>query len=303
MDRRRALAALPALALAACSSSKNDGPRREPHKEGVWKDLSFERSADAPEGGRALLYAPQGASTKPILVALHGRGESGRGLEAGARAWSKDYEIDRTRRALSKGRLDEADLLGMTNAARLSLLNASLRDEPFGDLAVVCPYVPFEAAASSESSLGFARFVTRTLLPRARAEAGCDAARERTGIDGVSMGGRMALLVGLTNPDVFAAVGALQPALRDDEGPVISAMARKAMKSHKLALRLVTSERDPFLGPVRAVAKQLAADRVPHELLVIPGTHSYEFNRGPGGAEMLLWHDRVLRGRSLSAAG
>jgi hypothetical protein len=26
------------------------------------------------------------------------------------------------------------------------------------------------------------------------------------------------------------------------------------------------------------------------------GTHSYRFNRGPGGLEMLLFHDRALRG-------
>jgi iron(III)-salmochelin esterase len=31
---------------------------------------------------------------------------------------------------------------------------------------------------------------------------------------------------------------------------------------------------------------------------VIPGGHDYTFNRGPGGIEMLLWHDRVLRGEA-----
>ncbi len=33
-----------------------------------------------------------------------------------------------------------------------------------------------------------------------------------------------------------------------------------------------------------------------HEHRVALGPHNYDFNRGPGGLEMLTWHDRVLRG-------
>jgi hypothetical protein len=29
---------------------------------------------------------------------------------------------------------------------------------------------------------------------------------------------------------------------------------------------------------------------------LVLGPHDYDFNRGPGGIEMLLFHDRVLRG-------
>ncbi len=68
------------------------------------------------------------------------------------------------------------------------------------------------------------------------------------------------------------------------------------MARAKVTLRLVTSEEDYFLAAVRAASERMRADGVRHELLVIPGTHGYEFNRGPGGAEMLLWHERVLRG-------
>jgi enterochelin esterase-like enzyme len=117
-----------------------------------------------------------------------------------------------------------------------------------------------------------------------------------TGIDGVSMGGRLALLVGLSRPDVFGAVGALQPALKASEGPMISELARAAMAKHPVQLRLVSSEADPFLPAIRAVSTQLRADGVVHEFLVLHGHHDYEFNRGPGGTEMLLWHERALRG-------
>ena len=40
----------------------------------------------------------------------------------------------------------------------------------------------------------------------------------------------------------------------------------------------------------------LNAEHVAHEFVVVAGPHDYAFNRGPGGIEMLLWHDRVLRG-------
>jgi hypothetical protein len=35
---------------------------------------------------------------------------------------------------------------------------------------------------------------------------------------------------------------------------------------------------------------------VPNVLVVVPGPHDYPFNRGPAVYEMLLHHDRVLRG-------
>ena len=44
---------------------------------------------------------------------------------------------------------------------------------------------------------------------------------------------------------------------------------------------------------MRAVSERLRADGVTHEMLVVPGNHDYEFNRGPGGAEMLVWHELV----------
>ena len=110
------------------------------------------------------------------------------------------------------------------------------------------------------------------------------------------MGGRIALFVGLTFPEVFGAVGALQPAIKVDEAEQIASLAKRAMSRARLRLRLVSSEEDPFLPAVRAASAAMRAEAVEHELVVIPGTHGYEFNRGPGGVEMLLWHERVQRG-------
>jgi enterochelin esterase-like enzyme len=184
----------------------------------------------------------------------------------------------------------------MFSPERLAKLNASLAAAPYLGLGVACPYTPALRDHSAEGAQPFARFLLDALLPKLREEAGSKAPREAVGIDGVSMGGRLALLVGLTHPEVFGVVGALQPAISVDEAPQISALAQAAMRKAKVVLRLVSSDDDSFLAAVKAASERMKADGVPHELTIVPGTHGYEFNRGPGGAEMLLWHERVQRG-------
>ena len=184
----------------------------------------------------------------------------------------------------------------MTRADRLESLNASLARAPFEGIALACPYTPNLDDKSVEGARSFGRFLVEQLVPRLRNESGSTVDRRATGIDGVSMGGRLALFVGLLYPEVFGVVGALQPAIKVEEAGLISDLARKAMARMPVRLRLVTSTEDAFLPAVRAASDRLKADGVEHEFLVVPGTHSYEFNRGPGGAEMVLWHERVQRG-------
>jgi enterochelin esterase-like enzyme len=161
---------------------------------------------------------------------------------------------------------------------------------------MACPYTPHLTDTSVEGAQGFARFVIEQLLPKLRAEIGSTADRRRVGIDGVSMGGRLSLFIGLTHPEIFGVVSGLQPAIKVEEAPLISELARAAMARAKVTLRLLSSEEDFFLPAVRAASERLRADGVEHELTIIPGTHGYEFNRGPGAAELLLWHERVMRG-------
>jgi acetyl esterase/lipase len=291
-------------ALVACkreSPAPHKGPAPhegpEPQASDVgWKELSFEPGPDAPEGQRAQVFTPPNARDLPMLVALHGRGESGRGLDVGARGWRDDYRIGRLVERLQSPPLTPKDLLDTISRDRLARLNASLKAEPFRGLSLVCPYTPDLPDKSPAGAAGFGRFVVDQLIPRARALTGTRPDRAITGIDGVSMGGRLALLVGLSRPDIFGSVGALQPALKPSEGPMISELARAAMDKFPLELRLVSSEADPFLPAVRAISDRLRADGVVHELLIAQGNHDYTWNRGPGGAEMLLWHERVLRG-------
>lgn len=296
--KRRAMM-LGMAGLVACGKSGSSGPVGPPN--GSWRLASFPPGVGTPEGERAMILAPwSGADPppdkRPLLIALHGRGEAGRGLDAGAGGWPNDYLLDLMHRRLLDPPLTPVDLRGMVSTARLARLNASLAAAPYRGLAVACPYTPALGDRSADGAQPFARFLIDALLPKLREETGSTVPREAVGIDGVSMGGRLALLVGLTHPEVFGVVGALQPAIRVEEAAQISALAREAMTKAKVLLRLVTSEEDSFLPAVQAASDRMRADGVPHELTIVPGTHSYEFNRGPGGAEMMLWHERVQRG-------
>lgn len=292
-SRRAILAGLGALALEACER-RPPAPARQVAPP--WRDEVF-----AGDGGvhqRALVFTPGGAGEEPLplVVALHGRGESGRGLEVGARAWRDDYGLEEVERRLRAPPIVAADLGGFTTPDRLGRINASLAAAPYRGIAVACPYAPDLPDKSAAGSAGFARFVIEELLARARGNRAAPPDRRATGIDGVSMGGRLALLVGLGHPEVFGRVGALQPALRVDEARAFAALARDARKRADFALRLVSSEGDPFLPAVRALSARLVDEGVEHDLVVTPGPHDYAWNRGPGAAELLLWHERVARG-------
>jgi iron(III)-salmochelin esterase len=281
-----------------CRSRERQAPGAPPTSSAVpsdarWRELRFEPSEPYPEPEMALLRAEPGA---PLLIALHGRGEAGRGLEAGARGWRDDYALDRADERLRSPPLTADDLLGFVHPERLAALNASLARTPYQGLCVACPYTPFLPDSSPGGASGFGRFVIDHLLPAARHELGLGAERARTGIDGVSMGGRLALLVGLAHPEAFAAVGALQPAVHEDEADALAELAVRAQAAAELRLRLVTSDGDTFRGAVEKLSAALRGRGVRHELLVTPGPHDYVYNRGPGSFEMQLWHERVLRG-------
>ena len=263
--------------------------------------LDFPATPVGPEKALALVpRGPDATARHPVLVALHGRGESVRGPEIGARGWADDYALARTIARLRSPPLLREDFRGFVDAERLDRINASLAERPFRGLVVVCPWVPDILSSRDRGSLDaaipFGQFVVEQLLPRVVAETPALSERAATGIDGVSLGGRASLAVGFAHADRFGAVGTLQAAVQDNEATAIAERARAARARGPQKLRLVTSDRDPFEG---AIAKlHLAFDEVSvdHEYLVIPGPHDYAFNRGPGGIEMLLWHDRVLRG-------
>ncbi|HUT77186.1 MAG TPA: alpha/beta hydrolase-fold protein, partial [Polyangia bacterium] len=189
------------------------------------------------------------------------------------------------------------DFQGMVSPARLSEINRSLESRPWRGLIVLCPYLPdrFRGESQIEDARAFGEVLAEQLLPRARLEI--PGAGDAAGIDGVSLGGRAALLTGLSRPEIFGVVAALQPAIGARDTALLVDLARRARAAAPgIGLRLLSSDDDRFLGATRRLSAAWRESGLEHRLDVVQGTHSYEFNRGPGAIEMLLFHDRALRG-------
>jgi hypothetical protein len=235
----------------------------------------------------------------PVLVAFHGREQTIRDSRQGARAWLDDYRLGRARERLSTPPLVAADFESLVTEERLARLGEGLQREPFADVIVVCPFLPDVLAEPHVAREGeaLADFVVDRILPRVRARTPALAEPAATGVDGVSLGGRAALLVGLSRPLAFGSVGALQAALGAGEVQAFAALGAAALQQNpSLKLRLVTSEHDAFAAPNQALSAALSSRGASHALLSTPGAHGPAFTRGPGALEMLLFHSRVLRG-------
>lgn len=235
----------------------------------------------------------------PLLVAFHGRGEASKGVARGARGWVDDYWLDRALDRLTDPPLTQDDFLDLADEGRLARMNLSLRRRPFRGLVVLTPYTPdiLGPAKSLDSGKAMAGWIASELLPKAQRELPVLGTPASTGVDGVSLGGRTSILVGLERPEVFGVLGAIQPAIDSFESSELTVRARAAKaKNPGLVFRLLTSEDDYFLVPTRRWAKDLQAADIDGHLLVVPGPHNYEFNRGPGVYELLVFHDRALRG-------
>jgi hypothetical protein len=233
---------------------------------------------------------PRGArGPLPLVVALHGAGEARRGRGRGHLGWPEDYALEEAFAALLAAPLSSEAYRGLVDEAHLAARNRALAARAFRGLVVVAPYTPNLLAESvgAPSILAFGDWVAGPLLDAVRREVPL-ASPDAAGIDGVSLGGRMALEVGLRHPDRFQSVGAIQPAVRGRVG-AIAALARPGQ-----ALRLLSSRRDPFLPATRALSEAWTSASLSHELLVVPGPHDYVFNRGPGSVELLYFHDAVL---------
>jgi enterochelin esterase-like enzyme len=235
----------------------------------------------------------------PVLVAFHGRGEALKGPARGARGWVDDYDLYDALTRLSHPPLAAGDFRGFASGERLRRMNESLIRTPFRGLVIVMPYTPdmLRGDQPIESSKPLARFVVDELLPRVYRETPALGTAATTGIDGVSLGGRASISVGLLRPRAFGAVAALQAAFDSDEvAQVVEQAHRARAENPTLTIRLVTSDGDYYLDENRELSNALHAAGIAHRLLVVSGPHDYVFNRGAGAYEMLLFHDRTLRG-------
>lgn len=248
--------------------------------------------------GRAVVLVPAWGDASrryPVLVALHGRGESLKAPTDGAMGWARDYALVHAIDRVLAPPLDESDYNGFVDAPRLALANAWLSTRPFGGLIVACPWLPdFHPAATADLS-AYSAFVRDVLLPRVHRETPALTSPDSTGIDGVSLGGVTALRIGLTSPESFGAVGGIQPALAEGQSSEWVALARAARAQRPtLKLRLLTTHEDYFRRAILGVSGAWISSGIDHDFIELPGPHDYVFNRGAGSIELLLWHDRAL---------
>jgi len=287
----------PAPAVQVLAPAPSAKPERLPAEELTW---AF---PDTPIGRMSVVVlVPERLPTDrfPVLITMHGRGETLKGPERGARGWVDDYALGRAVTRLAKPPLGERDFEGFVEQARLAALNTALGKEPYGGLVIACPYTPDVLGREEPFSQAplLASFLVDTLLKKLRSDTPAIASPEATGIDGVSLGGRGAIAVGLARPEEFGAVAGLQAAFDlENTGDFVARSERALAKNPRLRLRLLTSAEDYYLPVMRRFHAALDKRGVRHDFLVVPGPHDYAFNRGPGAIEMLVYHDRVLRGR------
>jgi hypothetical protein len=236
----------------------------------------------------------------PLLIALHGRGEAMKGPERGARGWVDDYALMRAMQRLADPPLVAKDFENIVAPSRLETLNLALGQRPYRGLVVLCPYAPESLAGEKpfEHVRPYTKFLTEVLIPHAYRELPVFGTAESTGIDGVSLGGRVAILSGLLDPERFRSIAGLQAAFDSRDAATIGQLGDAAFaKNPNLVFRWLTSDRDFFLDANQAIAGEFERRKIPSRLRVVPGPHDYSFNRGPGALEMLFFHDRALRYR------
>jgi enterochelin esterase-like enzyme len=289
-------AAAAALACSRSDPASGSGPPL-PSSTNV-RLLEWELGQQPWGPARAAIVVPAWGSPEaryPVLVALHGRGEAVKPPADGAMGWPRDYAMIHAVDRLRAPPLRESDYLGFVDAARMTDTNASLAARPFGGIIVACPWLPDFHPAATVDIAAYGRFVLDALLPRVRRETPAIDAPEATGIDGVSLGGVIALRIGLTCPESFGAVGGIQPAIAQGQNAEWTALALAARaRRPPLKLRLLTSREDYFRDAISGVSQAWRAAGVAHDFADVPGPHDYVFNRGPGSIELLVWHDRAL---------
>jgi enterochelin esterase-like enzyme len=291
-SRREQTSSTPALAVRPLEDKPEAGDAPLPRGEVGTRTWTFDN------GGRAFVMVPFWGKPDerfPVLIALHGRGEAQKGPSEGVMGWPRDYALVRAIKRVCEPPLTPADLEGFVEPTRLTEMNTELRAHPYRGAVVVCPYLPDFDLRKPAPIRAYGTYLLETVLPRVRRELPVLTTPAATGIDGVSLGGAVALRVGLGAPEAFGAVGSLQAAIGEDQVTEFATLARAAhAKNPKLALRLLTSHDDYFRTALTATSKAWRAAGVTHDFADVPGPHDYPFNRGPGAIEMLLWHDRTL---------
>lgn len=261
--------------------------------------IDLEIAADKRLAKHCRVIVPRAPTSAPlpILVLLHGLGET-KSERLGVDAWLTPYGLRDAWQRLTEAPLRPRGEKYLS-AVELAAFNSALAERPFAGLCVVCPYMPnpYEFPGGSEAMLGrYTRWLRDALLPDVRARVKqASPARESTGIAGVSLGGYAALEIVLRAPETFGIVGTLQGAYKKNRvthyADRLSALAPALRAAY-----VGTSVDDVYKLANERLGNQLAERGVATRLTVRRGPHNQAFLREVATLELLLWHDRALRG-------
>ena len=285
------------LALAALGLTK---PARADGAPLSARELSIEGAGRF--GQKCLLLRPTRVSEEeplPLLVLFHGLGETGN--EAlGIHAWYQRYGLPEAYQRLSAPpvvrTLPQQRYL---SDQRLEQINRELAVAPFPDLAIVCPFTPNVLGKDPSSPVldRYAEYIEHALLPAVRAACATQGGAARLGVDGVSLGGYVALEVFSRKPELFGVLGSMQGAFG---AQLAEAYARRiAEASAKFGPRRVhvaTSSYDPFRAAAQRLAQRLGERGVSYTFTLADGPHDQTFLREAGTLEVLLFQARALHG-------
>jgi pimeloyl-ACP methyl ester carboxylesterase len=243
------------------------------------------------------LVPKQRPKNLPVLLLLHGKGETGNEALA-LRAWSELYGLvtsyDRLKRAPVARTVKKTLYLTDEHLARL---NGELGARPFRGFASLCPVTPnpHESGSAERTLDRYADWIESTLLSAARDKVSVASDPELVSIDGCSLGGYVALEVFIRKPRLFGSLGVVQAAI--GKATALRYAERLAKVFEKVGPRpmhIETSTSDPFRPGNERLAARLDELGVKTELRVIPGPHNQEWLREIGTLQMLHWHDRVF---------
>jgi hypothetical protein len=241
----------------------------------------------------------------PLVIALSGRGEARKVPSEGALGWPRDYRLARAHERLCKPPLRPEDFQGLASRGEIRAANEELAKSPYRGVIVACPYTPdlelgggpdpFSQAELAEKQGPFGDWLVNHLVPFLRTRLPVVPTAAATGIDGVSLGGHLALRYGLAYPTAFGAVSGIQPAIQAHDATFWADQMVRARKANPaLALRVMTSDHDYFKEAVRALHRELARSGTPHQFDEVQGPHDYAFNRGPGSLALLRFQSAHL---------
>ncbi|MCA9530139.1 MAG: hypothetical protein KC543_08380 [Myxococcales bacterium] len=240
-------------------------------------------------GGRT---APPG-HRYPTVVALHDASAlARRGAGRAYTAWAGDYGLPVAFAALASGHVTAESYGGTASEAHLAYVNAALAAKPFPGALVINPVVPELSEAQVKA---YGDWLAGPLLAAVRERfAGAARTREGTGIDGLRDGGTLALEVGLSHPDVFGAVGALQPSLDTAAIDRIATLAAARDEKLEQAVRLLTAKDGASFAGVQTLSAKLRAAHVPHRVTELAAAKPEAYESGADALELLRFQTTAL---------